>query len=205
MADSPCEKRGHAGTETTGSGTGADTDDAAELAPLKAHFRVPSSTCEVGPGWRALVLSCHQAIVAEFPDYELVAVKQKWAALAFQAFPRPWEPGGSWTADEARRLDALVDVFTAASEHVCERCAAAGRLRESRPVELTLCDACESDVGPDGRLSRPRPTVRGTGAPAARSTARSTVTQPQPQPQRPTIRARGIRARRARITGSEPA
>jgi hypothetical protein len=98
------------------------------------------------------VLRCHEAVVAEFPEYELVAVKQKWAALAFQAFPRPWKPGGAWTSDEAERLGTLVGEFEAASEHICERCGSAGTLRETRPIELTLCDACESCVGPDGRL-----------------------------------------------------
>jgi hypothetical protein len=79
-------------------------------------------------------------------------VKQKWAALAFQAFPRPWERGGNWTSDEADRLRALLDEFREASEHVCERCGDVGSLRETRPIELTLCDLCESVIGPDGRL-----------------------------------------------------
>ncbi|MBQ0846817.1 hypothetical protein J8N05_01100 [Streptomyces sp. BH-SS-21] len=81
-----------------------------------------------------------------------MAVKQKWAVLAFQAFPRLRKRGGNWTSEEMDRLDALVAEFTAASEHVCERCGAAGTLRETRRIELTLCDACESLVGTDGRL-----------------------------------------------------
>ncbi|MGW1027561.1 hypothetical protein ACWD4J_28345 [Streptomyces sp. NPDC002577] len=125
---------------------------AAELEPLRRHFRDPSSSCGVGPGWRSIVLGCHEAVVAEFPEYELLAVKQKWATLAFQAFPRPWKRGGNWTHDEADRLDALVAEFMAASEYVCERCGSAGTLRETRPIELTLCDECESVVGPDGHL-----------------------------------------------------
>ncbi|MBL3670954.1 hypothetical protein JL475_34410 [Streptomyces sp. M2CJ-2] len=124
----------------------------AELEPLGRHLRDPSFEFDVGPGWRALVLRCHEAVVAAFPEYELLAVKQKWAALAFQAFPRPWKRGGNWTSDEAVRLNALVAEFTAASKHICERCGNAGTLRETRPIELTLCDACESCVGPDGRL-----------------------------------------------------
>ncbi|WP_190144021.1 hypothetical protein [Streptomyces glebosus] len=79
-------------------------------------------------------------------------MKQKWAALAFQGFPRPWKRGGAWTSDERDRFDTLVAEFTAASEYVCERCGNAGMLRETRPIELTLCDSCESCVGPDGRL-----------------------------------------------------
>ncbi|MFF9057604.1 hypothetical protein ACIRPQ_32305 [Streptomyces sp. NPDC101213] len=125
---------------------------AAELEPLRRHLRDPSSVIDVGPGWRALVLGCHEAVVAVFPEYELLAVKQKWAVLSFQAFPRPWKRGGDWTSDEAARLDALVAVFADASERLCERCGDAGSLRETRRIELTLCDACESRVRPDGRL-----------------------------------------------------
>jgi hypothetical protein len=125
---------------------------ATELEPLRKHFRDPSYEFDVGPGWWSLVLRCHEAVVAEFPEYELLAVKQKWAGLAFQAFPRAWKRGGNWTPEEEDRLDALVDEFRVASECVCERCGNAGTLRETRSIELTLCDACESFVGPDGRL-----------------------------------------------------
>lgn len=126
--------------------------DASPAAPYRGHFRDPAWHVDVGPGWHPLVLRCHEAVVAEFPEYELLAVKQKWAVLAFQAFPRPWKPGGNWTHDEADRLDALVDAFTALIARVCERCGGAGALRETRPVELTLCDDCEDAVGPEGRL-----------------------------------------------------
>ncbi|MGW2562502.1 hypothetical protein ACWCXB_25265 [Streptomyces sp. NPDC001514] len=94
--------------------------------------------------------------MAEFPDYELLAVKQKWAVLAFQAHPRPWKkPGGDWTVAESARLGELVQRFRRLSATVCERCGEAGGLRDSRPIELTLCDACDSAVGPDGRLWSP--------------------------------------------------
>ncbi|MCZ0981055.1 hypothetical protein O1L60_24420 [Streptomyces diastatochromogenes] len=138
---------------------------AAELEALRRHFRDPSSECDVGPGWRSLVLRCHEAVVAEFPEYELRAVKQKFAALAFQASPRPWKQGGDWTQGEADRLRTLVAGFTAASERTCERCGEAGTLRETRWIELTLCAACESVVGRDGRLRPPaqRSRKRGSG------------------------------------------
>jgi len=123
-----------------------------ELEPVRQHFREPSYEFDVGPGWRSLVLRCHEAVVAEFPEYELLAVKQKWAGLAFQAFPRAWKEGGNWTTEELDRLEDLVDEFMVASAHVCERCGNAGSLRETRLIELTLCDACESVVGSDGRL-----------------------------------------------------
>lgn len=98
----------------------------AGLEPVRRHFRGPGCRIDVGPGWRSLVLACHAAVVAEFPEYELLAVKQKWAVLAFQAFPRPWRPGGDWTLAEAARLGELVSEFSGRSETVCERCGAVG-------------------------------------------------------------------------------
>jgi hypothetical protein len=54
---------------------------------------------------------CHQAVVAEIPEYELLAVKQKWGALAFQAFPWLWKSDGDWTDAEHARLHAVTDAF----------------------------------------------------------------------------------------------
>ncbi|GGO42110.1 hypothetical protein GCM10012286_22890 [Streptomyces lasiicapitis] len=122
------------------------------LEPVRRHLRDSSYDFDVGPGWRQLVLECHQAVVAEFPEYELLAVKQKWGALAFQAFPRPWRHGGAWTDAEHARLHAVTDAFADRSEGICERCGAHGSLRESRRIDLTLCDRCETVVPEHGRL-----------------------------------------------------
>jgi hypothetical protein len=68
------------------------TDDELRSA-LAAHApRVRDFELFVGDGWRDLVLACHRDVVAEFPQYELLAVKEKFGALAFQAFPRRWRP-----------------------------------------------------------------------------------------------------------------
>ncbi|MFM9369938.1 hypothetical protein [Streptomyces sp. Da 82-17] len=106
----------------------------------------------MGPGWRHLVLACHEAVVAEFPAYQLCAVKQKWGVLSFQAFPRAWRLGVEWTNAESARLDALIDVHVARSERTCERCGAEGSLREERWVHLVLCKACDEVVGENGQL-----------------------------------------------------
>ncbi|MCF3130376.1 hypothetical protein [Streptomyces olivochromogenes] len=62
------------------------------LEPVRHHLRHrdPAYDFDVGPGRRQLLLECHQAVVAEFPDHELRAAKQKFASLAFQGSPRPW-------------------------------------------------------------------------------------------------------------------
>lgn len=131
---------------------GASSASGDVLKPIRQHLRDPSYDVDVGPGWRQLLLECHQAVVAEFPEYELLAVKQKWGALAFQAFPRPWKPGGNWTDAQYARLHAVTDAFVDRSESICERCGADGSLRESRRAHLVLCDRCETLVPEHGRL-----------------------------------------------------
>jgi hypothetical protein len=106
----------------------------------------------VEDGWRDVVLSCHRAVVAEFPQYELLAVKEKYGALALQAFPRRWRPPSAdgtfsaWTDEEHTRLDSIVDPFEQQSVVTCERCGQRGSLREQRRHMLTLCDACDAYV-----------------------------------------------------------
>ena len=75
----------------------------ADLAALVPHFRsvrqrgaqagqATHYTFAIEPGWWSIVRRCHDDVVAAFPDYELLAVKQKYGVLAFQCFPRPWRP-----------------------------------------------------------------------------------------------------------------
>jgi hypothetical protein len=42
----------------------------------------------VGEGWRGLVADCHDHLEAAFPEYELLAIKQKCGRFEYQAFPR---------------------------------------------------------------------------------------------------------------------
>ena len=112
---------------------------------LRSHARsFDLEVAWVGEGWRSLVAECHGRLVAAFPDYELLAIKQKWGALEYQAFPRPWAEGQeSWSPEEDAILGAITDEIRERSESICEWCGAAGRLREWRTLELTLCDACD--------------------------------------------------------------
>ncbi|MFF7248283.1 hypothetical protein ACFZBU_30730 [Embleya sp. NPDC008237] len=121
------------------------------LEPLRRHLRHASGEFWIGPGWYHLALRCHEALVAEFPDYELLAVKQKWAALTVQAFPRPWTPNrADWTSAEATRLRVVTAEFNRLSRTVCENCGRPGSLRTTRYLHLTLCDDCETSVPPGG-------------------------------------------------------
>ena len=113
-----------------------------DLDPLIPHFRPPGYRFDVGPGWHSIVRRCHNEVVAAFPDYELLAVKQKYGVLAFQAFPRPWRRGGNWTDEEDELLDEIVDRYVHESAHTCEECGRPGRLRSGRPIHQALCDDC---------------------------------------------------------------
>jgi hypothetical protein len=124
-----------------------DPVNSAELiADLRPHARrYEFDVAWVGEGWRPLVQECHRRLSAVFPDYELLAIKQSWGVLAFQAFPRQPAKGETrWSPAEAAELRAIVEEFRARSETVCEWCGADARLRDWRTIELTLCDGCES-------------------------------------------------------------
>jgi hypothetical protein len=137
-----------------------DPVNSAELiAQLRPHVRrYEFDVAWVGEGWRSLVEECHQRLVAVFPDYELLNIKQKWGVLAYQAFPRAWVEGETaWTQEEHTELEAITGEFRVRSESVCEWCGADARLRAWRTVEWTLCDSC------DGRFSDPPYSPGGTG------------------------------------------
>lgn len=122
-------------------------------AALAAHARSGADfESWVGDGWHDLVVACHRAVVAEFPQYELLAVKEKYGALDFQAFPHRWQPPArdgtftAWTREEATRLDSIVQSFEEKSVVTCERCGQPGKLRGERKRWLTLCDSCDAEI-----------------------------------------------------------
>jgi hypothetical protein len=103
------------------------------IEQLRARARYPDILrVDVGRGWRDLVQECHERLSEDFPGYTLLAVKQKYGVLAFQA---SHQRGG---------VDDLTDDFADRSEEVCEWCGAPGELRGWRRWELTLCDACDA-------------------------------------------------------------
>ena len=131
--------------------------DATLLQHLRRHARSEDLDLFVSDGWLPLVADCHEAMTARFPDYELLAVKEKYGQLAFQAFPRPWVPGGTaWTPEEHEACDDITDAYRERSAEVCERCGQPGTLRVSRAHMLTLCDEHDTSVADpvDGRTGR---------------------------------------------------
>jgi len=114
------------------------------LAELRRRARVgPELEIFVDDGWLPLVRQCHAALIEVLPEYELLAVKEKYGALAFQAFPRPWVPGGNWTDEESDLVEQITDAAAAWSALVCEHCGLPGELREDREHLRTLCDQCD--------------------------------------------------------------
>lgn len=74
-----------------------------------------------------------------------------------------------WTAQENADLQAITSEIRDRSEHTCEWCGGAGKHRESRKLELTLCDACNQ------RFPDPPYPVRGCFAGTLRESRRPTV------------------------------
>jgi hypothetical protein len=114
------------------------------VAALRTHARVKDLVLYVGDGWLPLVSDCHKAVMTAFPNYELLAVKQRFGELAFQACPVPWRGPDTWTEDERRRLDDIVEQFREQSRSVCEECGRGGEDRSIHGYELVLCDECYS-------------------------------------------------------------
>jgi hypothetical protein len=135
--------------------------DPALLEQLRGHAR-HSADLElwVGDGWLPLVAKCHGRLENRFPDYELLAVKEKFGELAFQAFPRPWRQGGAWTDGEATEADEITDDVRRRSVEVCERCGQPGELRLERANVLTLCDTHDAST-PDLPVGSMRRRFRG--------------------------------------------
>ena len=136
-----------------------DSRNSADLIDkLRPHARrFEFTVASVGEGWRPLVIECHDRLSASFPDYELWAIKQKHGALEFQAFPFPWYAAArSWSSHEYSRLLAITDEIRERSESICEWCGASGQLRDSRTLQLTLCDAC------DDMFADPLDEIRGS-------------------------------------------
>lgn len=124
-----------------------DPVNSAELmAQLRPHGRGGEfEVAWVGEGWRTLVAECHERLRAAFPEYELLAIKQKYGVLSYQAFPRRRRVDGepSWSAGEAAQVNAITDELSIRSQGVCEWCGAVAALCDRRTVELTLCEACD--------------------------------------------------------------
>ena len=78
-----------------------------DLKPLSPHLRNPDYDFAVGPGWREIVLQSHWAVVTEFPEYELLAVKQKGDLWPFRLFPAHGGPEVTGRMTEHSRLHML--------------------------------------------------------------------------------------------------
>ncbi|MFV8172487.1 MULTISPECIES: hypothetical protein [Mycolicibacterium] len=93
--------------------------DAGELEPeLTAILdRIPATwqaRLDVEPGWYGLVIATHRLLQAIAPDYEVLAIRQRWCELRI----RPWHGD----VDVRRELVAVAIGARARSKSVCEWC-----------------------------------------------------------------------------------
>ena len=118
------------------------------LAELRRHARTEDDfEMYVGSGWLPLVRECHTRLRERFPDYELLAIKEKYGELAYQAFPHPWRQGGAaWTKAEHDFAEEVTEQARLVSTTVCERCGRVGTTRFDRRHVLTLCDAHHDEL-----------------------------------------------------------
>lgn len=121
--------------------------EAALLGLLRPHARSPDLTIDAGRGWWPIIEACHRQLEARLPRYELLAVKQKYGVLAFQAFASPWTPGIHWTEADVRALDAIVEDARVHSARTCEVCGAAGQLHQVGSWLMTRCGRCLDGEG----------------------------------------------------------
>lgn len=96
------------------------------IEDLRPHWRQPAADVVfAGEGWRPIIEKCHLAIKREFPDYELLSIKQREGILAYQAFPR----ANGAESERLGRLEEVIEPFLVLSETTCEYCGARGTLR----------------------------------------------------------------------------
>ncbi|MGW0998927.1 hypothetical protein ACWD5V_37780 [Streptomyces sp. NPDC002523] len=88
--------------------------------PDARPVQIPARIHAVWPGWRGLLESLHEQILAVFPGYRLLDLKEKLGGL------RVYVEGPSGSADRLRSLIALAEVK---AERTCEFCGAPGRIR----------------------------------------------------------------------------
>lgn len=92
----------------------------------------PWRSVDCGPGWFPLLADLDRDLRKVYPDYRVVQVKEKFGGLRFYIDAVP-EGVYDRLAARIREAEALAAV-------TCERCGAAGSLRQRRHWWRTLCD-----------------------------------------------------------------
>ncbi|UCN12922.1 MULTISPECIES: hypothetical protein [Mycobacterium avium complex (MAC)] len=89
-------------------------------------------------GWYPIVTRCDEQLAAIDPDYIVHQVKEKFGTLRYYCGPS----SDMHSTHLREQFSVIVREAEAASARTCERCSAAGSLRDRRHWLKTLCDAC---------------------------------------------------------------
>ena len=122
-----------------------DADQTVLLEELRAHAKSPDRfALSVEAGWIPIVRECHRRLVAEFPDYEVAVISQKYGELRFYARPHPSTDATADDVEAQRRVDEIIGVAASRCSSTCELCGEPGSGRHERMYEMTLCNSCEA-------------------------------------------------------------
>lgn len=115
-----------------------------------ADRQIPAWADTVGPGWVALLDQLHRDLLALDTDYRLEEFGTKFGGLRVTVADR--FIGGEFDGEFADRAAALTDAAETASEHTCELCGAAGRIRfrgdGPRVWMQASCEQCRTFAPP---------------------------------------------------------
>lgn len=94
-------------------------------------------------GWYPIVTRCDEQLAAIDPDYVVHQVKEKFGTLRYYCAPSPGKNGAPFR----EQFSGVVQEAEVTSAQTCERCSAAGTLRDRQHWLKTLCDACAETLG----------------------------------------------------------
>jgi hypothetical protein len=112
---------------------------------IQGNAQIPEYLCEVGPGWRPLLLRLHDRLAELAADYRVESISPRLGGLRIRLadrFDSTGEFDGAWADAAARATDAA----EAEAERTCEACGEPGQVRFHRDARgtwiRTLCTPC---------------------------------------------------------------
>ncbi len=108
--------------------------------------QIPAWVTTVGPGWTELLDQLHRDLSALDPVYRVEEFGTQLGGLRVSVVDR--FEAGEFDGEFADQAAALTDAAETASEHTCEACGAAGRIRfrgDGSGIRMqSLCEDCRS-------------------------------------------------------------
>jgi hypothetical protein len=121
--------------------------------------QIPAWADTVGPGWTPLLDRLHHDLLTLDADYRVESFATKFGGLRITIADR-FQQDGEFDGEYADQATHLTDTAETASEHTCETCGAAGRIRlrgNSHHTWLqTSCDTRHTTWPPPSATTRNR-------------------------------------------------